>query len=671
MPAKIEITPIKDNAISHAIKNRSIYALPDGEKTMYLSDWFDLHPEVFRDGKFYNQDQSEAKFVLIFAGVGAGKTHFATQVLGQYGNIFFNCSRSVIREQQKKYLSENRSQKYGSDDISNNEKKGDTIAPANDFIVEENEQGYYMYIGTSWSLKNPAIFEKAATTQYLVIDEAHHMFSDSFCDAPNYVHELLQEHNSNKTIILMTACTNFMKEAFEYASIIENMEPSQCLNDEFKYGELFKLPVSMVLAIDLRLCCRNLHPKTVKIISPKYAARLINKINNDESKVMYYCKSAKRAYSIASRLIMKGKKAVAVTSSMEKKKPVIKNVSYRHLMHTAHKFYGDDKYKSFNKKQLKKELDLGYLWYNKLLKLRDMTELEKQTLKLIEDGRFPSDVDILVSTTKLREGANLNIDTIDMPKNRFVFTEVYDEVNLTQVIGRIRTEISYNCNIDCLYIVMNRWDYNYRLKQTSSNPLYSPLISDDQLNGMELLYWEELSNKLEDEKNQDMVTAIQEITEKINANTTYSGQVYVKPKREDYKINKLLFARNPLWYINFWINEQNRMRSLFSFENTQSNDEERNLEVFITKVSDIIPNAAIEVIRKNYDEDEVISIIREYSGDYIRREKIQELYSRLVEAGFILQGDHMWHAIRKLNCFTCVASSSRRQKYIISEVNMK
>lgn len=665
MAVKFEITPIKDNAVSYAIKNRSIYTLPEGEDPMYLSDWFEAHPEVFRDGKFYNQDQSESKFILIFAGVGAGKTYFATHILGQYGNVFFNCSRAVIREQQKEYFSKADFKKLGSDAESEYNSDGTTIDDTKSCFVEKSEEGYSKYIGTSWSLKNPVIFERAATSQYLVIDEAHHMFSDSFCDAPNYVHELLQNHSDGKTIILMTACANFMKEAFEQASKIENMDPLYSHFDEVKYGELFKLPMTSAFAIDLRFCCRNLHPQSVKVISPKYAARLINKMGNEESKILYFCLSAKRAYSIACRLIMNDKRAVAITSSGEKKKPIIRKITHSNLLQTANRLYQNEKYITYNSKQLKKALNYGYARYNKLLSLKNLNDKEEQTLKVVEEGIFPADVDILVSTTKLREGANLNISEMDVSKKRYVFTEVYDEVNLTQVIGRIRTEISTNCNFDCLYIVLNRQNYNLRLEQIRRNPPYIPQISDDILRGLALMYREEIKDKTQNEYC-DVVAVFQEITKKINANTVMPGQVYIQPIRSGYEINTIAIVRNPLWYINFLVNEKNRAISSFSFDETQSESQKLIMQAFVRKVSDIIPSATIEVIHKNYDEADVISIIHEYCGDAIHRDQIQELYSRLVDAGFILPGDHMWHAIRKLNQFECKPTSSRRQKYQIT-----
>lgn len=75
-----------------------------------------------------------------------------------------------------------------------------------------------------------------------------------------------------------------------------------------------------------------------------------------------------------------------------------------------------------------------------------MQELEALTYAhLCAKERFPDGIDLIITTSKLREGINIHDESL-----KFMITELWDSVSLVQAQGRARLGLKY------LYIVEER-----------------------------------------------------------------------------------------------------------------------------------------------------------------------------------------------------------------------
>lgn len=139
--------------------------------------------------------------------------------------------------------------------------------------------------------------------------------------------------------------------------------------------------------------CHKAKPQHVEIIKGTTAKALSLKAGED-NKILYYVVSTKHAYELEKEYTEKGFRATAITSQKEKRKEVYKTAAEIEAREQA-------------------------------------SGLALQSLR--EQERFPDNIDLIISTTKLREGINIKDRRV-----KTIITELRDSVSLIQCSGRVR-----------------------------------------------------------------------------------------------------------------------------------------------------------------------------------------------------------------------------------------
>ena len=139
--------------------------------------------------------------------------------------------------------------------------------------------------------------------------------------------------------------------------------------------------------------CHKAEPQKVEIMQGTTAKAQLHKANS-ENKILYYVADTKRAYKLEKELNGAGLRAIAITSQ----KGARENV--------------------YSTKEECEEMELK-------------TGLAFDSLR--EHERFPEDVDIIIATSKLREGINIKDHAV-----KTVITDLRDSISLIQCAGRVR-----------------------------------------------------------------------------------------------------------------------------------------------------------------------------------------------------------------------------------------
>lgn len=139
--------------------------------------------------------------------------------------------------------------------------------------------------------------------------------------------------------------------------------------------------------------CHKAEPQHVEIIQGTTAKKLSLKAGED-NKILYYVVSTKHAYELEKELNEAGIKATAITSQPDERKKV-------------------------------------YTTEQEVKEREQKSGLALQSLR--EQERFPDNVDLIITTTKLREGVNVKDRRV-----KTIITELRDSVSLIQCAGRVR-----------------------------------------------------------------------------------------------------------------------------------------------------------------------------------------------------------------------------------------
>ena len=139
--------------------------------------------------------------------------------------------------------------------------------------------------------------------------------------------------------------------------------------------------------------CHKAEPQNVEIIKGNTASALLRKAS-ENNKILYFVSSTKEAYRLEKKYNEKGIRTVAITSKQQNREKV---------------YTSEEKINGY-----KSESGL-------LLKY------------LREHERFPDNIDLIICTSKLREGINIKDKRV-----KTVITDLRDSVSLIQCSGRIR-----------------------------------------------------------------------------------------------------------------------------------------------------------------------------------------------------------------------------------------
>jgi len=244
--------------------------------------------------------------------------------------------------------------------------------------------------------------------KYIVIDEVHSLIADSgFTDSTYYLTILINYFLvNNKKIICMSATSSTLSPYFK------------------RFGN-YKF-------FDFSNECYNVKPKEVEIINKEQAFSLLSHANS-KNKMLYMSNSATDICKKISPKLIKdyniSKENIGILISDSRKDSLISKVKS-------------------NEKSILQEMD---------------------TLNnyIVDNEAFPENINIVLSTSKIREGVNLKDSNI-----KAMFCESHNPIDIIQFSGR------YRKNIDKFYIIDNS------LNQTTSEEITTMNIEYDFLNNI-------------------------------------------------------------------------------------------------------------------------------------------------------------------------------------------
>lgn len=336
-------------------------------KTDFKDYWDYIH---YTETKLYDSTkENENNLILITAGVGAGKNTWIqkclTKELHGFEKILFITSRKLIKEQMLK-----------------------DINFSNEYIVCKN---YGLnYVITHHSLKeffrSPEALEKLNELgfRYIVIDEVHSLIADAgYTDTAFYLYSLLQYYHAHGIkIICLSATTKNVLPFFEHFKNFKHFD----FTDE----------------------CKNVKPKSIKVISKAKAFQLLSQANS-ENKMIYMANSVTDICNSYYKKLIKDfnvdTSSIGIIISDSRCKTEKSNTK-------------NDKLK---------------LCLNNMPFLVDY---------IVKQETLPENINIVLATSRIREGINIKDDNITA-----MFCEAHDIIDIAQFSGR------YRGNLETLYII--------------------------------------------------------------------------------------------------------------------------------------------------------------------------------------------------------------------------
>lgn len=340
---------------------------------------------------------------VISAGVGSGKNWWVTNVLKNLGRILLITSRKLTMDQTNMdYPDFIKSVKFRADE--------------NGYAVVTNSQ-FEFYVRICGEPQNFLRgVDGTCVFDYIVVDEAHSLFTDStFTYSSFYLWVFIQQiikHEAFTKVILMSA----------------TLMPF-----------LSKLQKAKWKHIDLREKCISIVPDKINVMSTPLALWDIITHTSRDNKMIYMATSAtdiaNNLLPLFGRLgIRKDRIAVIMNESkMNELFPVEikkqKGVTDKEQIH-----YLDDLYEKYKAEECYK--------------------------KIKESGELPENIDILLATSRLREGVNIT----DVNVKR-VYIESHNKIDIIQFAGRARK------GVECLTVIDSKhqhdngyykleWDYS-------------------------------------------------------------------------------------------------------------------------------------------------------------------------------------------------------------------
>lgn len=317
----------------------------------------------------FDLSNTEKNLVLITAGVGAGKNTWVQQCLTKelegYDNILFITSRKLIKKQMLK-----------------------DIHFSDDFFECFNYRSNYVITHHSLKkfFKDYTSFQNLLNQQfkYIVIDEVHSIIADAgYTDTAFYLYTLIKYYISNGIrVICLSATTDKVIHFF----------------DMFKNFQHF----------DFTDECKNVKPKSIKVISKVKAFQLLSQANS-QNKMIYMANSV-----------------TDICNSYYKKLTKDFNVDTSSIGIII----SDSRCKVEKSKTKNTKLKSC---------LNNMPSLVNY---IVEQETLPENTNIILATSRIREGINIKDDNITA-----MFCEAHDIIDIAQFSGR------YRGNVETLYII--------------------------------------------------------------------------------------------------------------------------------------------------------------------------------------------------------------------------
>lgn len=368
----------------------------------HLSDVIDLEKDIL-----------PYRMVQIIAGVGAGKNHWVNEVVAnQKHQIDENSSRNsnVLLITSRAATANAQAKKLGADRwvdleklFDSNEEGGFGFLPNKDYKCIVTNSGIESFIKNRYDEndKNTYIWENF---DFIILDEAHSLATDAvFANSPFYVRQFLHHAvngNPDCHIILMTGTPDPI---------------NWLITDELKAHDGFN-------RIDVFDKCIHVVPK--RIIVEPYSSAIFDTIEELKKgkKILYFAKTIGRIKEIYD--VLCDDKALRKAGFLSQNIGISFSESQENLDKAKEKYgFSDDV-------------------------LEKMKELREG---LAQNSLLPDEIKILITTSTLKEGIDINNDDI-----RTVFAESIIPADLTQMAGRLRK------GVDDLRVLYQKDFRNYR-----------------------------------------------------------------------------------------------------------------------------------------------------------------------------------------------------------------
>lgn len=349
----------------------------------------------------FDLSNTEKNLVLITAGVGAGKNTWVQQCLTKelegYDNILFITSRKLIKKQMLK-----------------------DIHFSDDFFECFNYRSNYVITHHSLKkfFKDYTSFQNLLNQQfkYIVIDEVHSIIADAgYTDTAFYLYTLIKYYISNGIrVICLSATTDKVIHFF----------------DMFKNFQHF----------DFTDECKNVKPKSIKVISKAKAFQLLSQANS-QNKMIYMANSV-----------------TDICNSYYKKLTKDFNVDTSSIGIII----SDSRCKVEKSKTKNTKLKSC---------LNNMPSLVNY---IVEQETLPENTNIILATSRIREGINIKDDNITA-----MFCEAHDIIDIAQFSGR------YRGNVETLYIIHDT-KAHYRKEDIENIELEYNFLSSFELDNINI-----------------------------------------------------------------------------------------------------------------------------------------------------------------------------------------
>ena len=370
----------------------------------------------------YEKDIKPYKFIEIISGVGSGKSYFVEQLALKFKVLIITSRRAKVEETYNKNKSKIYTEKFKAKEMYITAVQWQQLPPwdrisdvkgcPNGLWVATNAQIEQYYNYKYDETTNPTtkrIMTISNSFDIVVLDECHSIFVDStYQTSGYYVGMLLDDIRKTrrkicKHIICMTGT------------------PEPC-GDYFKD----KYDKKDYIRFDLRNDCGSIQPENIYFIEEEEAKLLVNKLYKENKRVVYFINNTLEEWF--------PKKFVEKTNILSSDVTFIcsKQESISKLRYQDEEAY---------------------------------QRLSKAYNDISNNGHIPDFVKILLTTSILKEGIDINDDDIDS-----IIVNNHRESDVIQMVGRFRN------NIKNLYIIADTRPYRI---SPVNHKMYKNDLQDD------------------------------------------------------------------------------------------------------------------------------------------------------------------------------------------------
>lgn len=326
--------------------------------------------------------EEHGKKVVIVSGVGSGKTTWVKETLAGRGRVLFITSRRAKADED---LADSDFER-----LENGINKDNLYITTNAGLEHLLRDIYCRHVRDFNGIDDSAYERLMAAFDYLVVDEVHSIATDS-----SFAHSSFTVHA-------------FMHYCLEKGKVVigltGTLEPMQSFYEKNEWKIL-----------DLRTKCRSVYPSKVSLINGEQKYLLMGDFclnSNRHAKAVYFTNRKDSIpsliHEVVSRHIVTASEIAVIVASSSKK-------SFQNELREA---FGEENRSQFQIKV--SEAD------------QIISQSERTYNRIIEEKMMPEDCRLLISTSTLREGID-----IENP-NVTVFIENHILTNIIQYTGRIR-----------------------------------------------------------------------------------------------------------------------------------------------------------------------------------------------------------------------------------------